>query len=102
MNEIITKLNEIEEKAENILRDARARKDELSVQLEQDKRRIDAEYDKMEAEAMQQLEERLTAEAKEKIAQLQAKKKETADMFDAKFSEEKERLAEQILQRVIQ
>ena len=67
MNEIITRLNEIEEKAETILCDARARKDELSVQLEQEKRRIAAEQDKLETEAMQQLEEKLTAEAKQKV-----------------------------------
>lgn len=102
MNEIITKLNEIEEKAETILCDARARKDELSVQLEQDKRRIDAEQDRLETEAMQQLEEKLTAEAKQKVEKLRRKKKEASDAFDLKFAEEKEHLAEQIMLRVIQ
>lgn len=102
MNEIITKLNEIEEKAETILCDARARKDELSVQLEQDKRRIDAEQDRLETEAMQQLEEKLTAEAKQKVEKLRRKKKEASDASDLKFAEEKEHLAEQIMLRVIQ
>lgn len=102
MNEIITKLNEIEEKAETILCDARERKDELSVQLEQSKREIDAEYDRMEAEAMRVLEERLRTEAEREIAGLRAKEKEAAEVFDVKFSEEKEQLAEQIMQHVIQ
>ena len=102
MNEIITRLNEIEEKAETILCDARARKDELSVQLEQEKRRIAAEQDKLETEAMQQLEEKLTAEAKQKVEKLRLKKKEAADAFNMKFAEEKECLAEQIMQCVIQ
>lgn len=102
MNEIITRLNEIEEKAEAILCDARERKDELSVQLEESKRKIDAEYDRMEAEEMQQLEAQLTAEAKQKLAKLRVKEKEASDAFDVRFSEEKERLAEQIMLRVIQ
>lgn len=102
MNEIITRLNEIEEKAETILCDARERKDELSVLLEQSKREIDAEYDRMEAESMQQLEERLTAEAKQKIAKLRAKEKEASDAFDVRFSKEKEQLVKQIMLRVIQ
>ncbi len=102
MNEIITRLNEIEEKAETILCDARARKDELSVQLEQEKRRIDDEQDKLETEAMQQLEAKLTAEAKQKVEALRLKKKEASEAFDAKFTEEKEHLAEQIMLRVIQ
>lgn len=102
MNEIITKLNEIEEKAETILRDARMRKDELIVQLEQDKRKVDAKQDMMEKEAMQQLEERLTAEAKQKVAKLQEENRRASEAFDVKFSEKKERWAEEIMQRVIQ
>ena len=68
MNAIITKLNEIEEKAELILRDAGEKKDAL--QLEEQKREIDAAYDRKEAEAMQRLEEQLTAGAKQKLEEL--------------------------------
>ncbi len=102
MNAIITKLNEIEEKAEMILRDAGERKDALSVQLEERKREIDAAYDRKEAEAMQRLEEQLTAGAKQKLDELRKQEKEAADALVLKFSEEKEQLAEQIMQRVIQ
>lgn len=102
MNEIITKLNEIEEKADTILCDAKTRKAELSAQLEQKKREIDAEYDRMEAEAMKQLEERLTAEARRSIAELREKNRTEEEAFDAEFAKEKEQLAEQIMLRVIQ
>ncbi len=102
MNAIITKLNEIEEKAEMILRDAGERKDALSVQLEERKWEIDAAYDRKEAEAMQRLEEQLTAGAKQKLDELRKQEKEAADALVLKFSEEKEQLAEQIMQRVIQ
>lgn len=102
MNEIITKLNEIEEKAEMILCDARASKEEMMAKLEQDKREIDAEYDRLEAESMQQLKARLRAEAETEIEELRRKNKQAAEEFDTKFAEEKERLADQIVASVTQ
>ena len=100
MNEIITKLNEIEEKAETILCDARASKEEMMAKLEQDKRKIDAEYDRLEVESMQQLKERLQAEAEREIEEFRRKNKQAAEEFDTKFAEEKERLADQIVASV--
>lgn len=102
MNEIITKLNEIEEKAETILCDARASKEEMMAKLEQDKREIDAEYDRLEAESIQQLKARLRADAETEIEKLRRKNKQAAEEFDAKFAEEKERLADQIVANVTQ
>ena len=102
MNEIITKLNEIEEKAETILCDARASKEEMMAKLEQDKREIDAEYDRLEAESIQQLKTRLRADAETEIEKLRRKNKQAAEEFDAKFAEEKERLADQIVANVTQ
>lgn len=102
MNEIITKLNEIEEKAEAILRDAQVRKEELTAQLERDKQAIDEAQEKRETEMMQKLREELTAEAQEKTRELHRREKEAAEAFEERFAQEKEALAEQILQRVIQ
>lgn len=102
MNEIITKLNEIEEKAQTILCDARASKEEMMAKLDQDKREIDAEYDRLETESMQQLKARLRADAEAEIAKLRQKNKQAAEEFDIEFAKEKERLAEQILASVTQ
>ena len=41
MNEILEKLNEIEEKANHLIEDADDRKKQLEVQLEKDKRQLD-------------------------------------------------------------
>ena len=102
MNEIITKLNEIEEKAQTILCDARASKEEMMAKLDQDKREIDVEYDRLEAESKQQLKARLRADAETEIAKLRQKNKQAAEEFDIEFAKEKERLAEQILASVTQ
>lgn len=102
MNEIITKLNEIEEKADAILSDARGRKEEMMVQLEQDKRDIDAEYNRLEAESMKKLEAELRREASSQIAEVQAQNQKSEERFEQFFSEKKEQLAEEIMQRIVE
>lgn len=101
MNEIITKLNEIEEKADAILSDARGRKEEMMVQLERDKREIDAEYNRLEAESMKKLEANLRRDAATQIAAVQAQNQKSEESFEQFFSEKKEELVEEILQRII-
>lgn len=102
MNEIITKLNEIEEKADAILSDARGRKEEMMVQLERDKRDIDAEYNRLEAESMKKLEAELRREASSQIAEVQAQNQKSEERFEQFFSEKKEQLAEEIMQRIVE
>lgn len=102
MNEIITKLNEIEEKAEMILCDARETKAQMRMQSEEDKRSIDAEFDQMEREAIQQLEAKLREEAMEKVERLREKNAREAEEFDRVFAGQKEELAMQILERMTQ
>lgn len=102
MNEIITKLNEIEEKADAILSDARGRKEEMMVQLERDKREIDAEYNRLEAESMKKLEASLRRDAATQIAAVQAQNQKSEESFEQFFSEKKEELVEEILQRIIE
>lgn len=101
MNEIITKLNEIEEKADAILSDARGRKEEMMVRLERDKREIDAEYDRLEVDAMKKLEAALRAEASSRIESMKVQNQQSEETFEQFFSERREQLAEEILQRIV-
>ena len=101
MNTIITKLNEIEEKANAILSDAKARQEQLSMQLEREKREIDAKYDRLEAEAVEQLKQRLTAEAEAELAQMRERNREAAEQLDRTYESEREQLAEEIVGRII-
>jgi hypothetical protein len=100
MNEVITKLDEIEEKAGAILSDARSRKDELMRQLEQDKRDIDAEYEKKDKEASEKLKSQRLAEASGQIIKLEQENQAAIDRLDGLYEERGEALAEEIFKRV--
>lgn len=100
MNEIITKLNEIEEKAESIISDAKSRKEQLSQQLETDKKKIDIKYDLLEVQAMENLKQKLVIEADIQIADLEQKSSAATEKLDRNFAEQKEKLAEEIFRRI--
>lgn len=102
MNEILTRLSEIEEKAETILCDASAQKEGLSAQLEQEMKKLDEMYDQMERESMRQLEEMLVADKQRKLSEMREKNETAEKAFEMRFEREKEQFVEQILQRVIQ
>lgn len=100
MNEIITKLNEIEEKAGAILSDAGSRKEQLMMQLEKDKREIDAKYDRMEEEAVAQLGRQMRDGARTQLEELREKSLAAAEQLEDTFEAQKESLAEEIVKRV--
>lgn len=102
MNEIITKLNEIEEKADTILSDAKSRKEQMMAQLEADKLEIDAKYDRMEAESVKQLDERLREEADRQMESYRKSSRAAVEQLELTFAEQKEELAEKIVKRLIQ
>lgn len=70
MNDIITRLDEIEERADAILAETENRKNDMAKQLEADKQAIDVKYDKMLKAHMQELSERLRGEAKREIERI--------------------------------
>lgn len=101
MNEIITKLNEIEEKAGMILEDARNRKEQLTVQLARDKHHIDEKYVRLRQESLEKLEENLGAEAQIQIETLRRENEAALTYLDETFRAKKEQLADEILERII-
>lgn len=102
MNEIITKLNEIEEKADAILFDAKSRKAQMLERLEQDKQEIDEKYERLEAEAVRELEIQLRADAGAQVEALREKSRAEAKQLDDAFEARKEQLAEELLKRILQ
>ena len=67
MNEIITKLDEIEKKAESILTEAAAEKEKMLKQLEFDKREMDGRYTSMRQKQEEEIKQQLLSEAETKI-----------------------------------
>lgn len=102
MNEIITKLNEIEEKAESIISDAQSRKEQLGKQLEADRKEIDRKYDRMEQEMLEQLEQKRNREAESKIKELREMSQAAMDELNASFLLNRDKMAEEIVKRIIQ
>ena len=102
MNEIITKLDEIEGKADAIIADAVSRKEQLAAQLEKDKLDVDAQYDALEKEAAANLEHELRAKAEQQILARKQQNKEALAHLEQEFAEKKDCFADEILGRIVQ
>lgn len=102
MNEIITKLNEIEEKAEAIISDANARKEQMQLKLEAEKKRLDEKYRLKEQETERRIREQKMGEAEVKMQALREKTRHSVEEMEQRFAEEKERLAEEIFACIIE
>ena len=101
MNEIITKLDEIEKKAESILTDAAAEKEMMLKQLEFDKREMDRQYASMRQKQEEEIKQQLLSESKTKL--LGQKEHYAAKMrqLEEEFLQKKETLAEKIFESII-
>ncbi|MFR4350112.1 MAG: hypothetical protein ACLT3H_00395 [Roseburia sp.] len=102
MNEIITRLNEIEQKADAILRAAEEQKGRMALQFEQDKHAIDAKYEQLEEEATQRLSSRLEAEADTRMERMREESRAALEKLEFLFAEREEVLAQEIMDRVTQ
>lgn len=102
MNEVITKLNEIEEKADAILLDAKSRKEQMMERLEADKREIDEKYARMEAETVREFEAQLKAYGKAQVEALREQSRAELEQLDRTFEEQKVHLAEELLKQILQ
>lgn len=102
MNEIITRLNEIEEKADAILTAAGEQKEAMAVQFEADKREIDRKYEQLLADDIRELEDGLKREAERETADFERRSEEELKRLKQMFMERWDALAEQIANRIIQ
>lgn len=101
MNEIITRLNDIEEKADAILTAAGEQKEAMAAQFEADKREIDRKYEQLLADDVRELESRLRREAEKEIADFKCRNEEELKRLEQTFMERRETLAGQIAERMI-
>ena len=95
MNEIITKLDEIEKKAESILTEAAAEKEKMLKQLEFDKREMDGRYTSM------RLKQQLLSEAETKITRQREHYEAAKRWLEEDFAQKKDSLAEEIFESII-
>jgi hypothetical protein len=100
MNEVITRLDAIENKAGAILSDAKNRKDQLMMQLEQDKRELDAQYETKEQEYISRLKETRMAEEAGRIQKLEQENQAAIQKLNALYESDGERLAQEIFSQI--
>lgn len=102
MNEIITKLNEIEVKAGNIISDALEQKEQMAVRLEAEKKEIDEKYNRMEQEAVEDFLKQCRASSEKQLQEMREKNTEALEKLEKIYAEQKERMAEEIFERIVQ
>lgn len=102
MNEIITKLNEIEVKAGNIISDALEQKEQMAVRLEAEKKEIDEKYNRMEQEAVGDFLKQCRASSEKQLQEMREKNTEALEKLEKIYAEQKERMAEEIFERIVQ
>jgi vacuolar-type H+-ATPase subunit H len=101
MNEIITKLDEIEKKAESILTEAAAEKEKMLKQLEFDKREMDGRYTSMRQKQEEEIKQQLLSESKTKLLGQKEHYEAKMRQLEEEFLQKKETLAEEIFESII-
>lgn len=101
MNEIITKLDEIEKKAESILTDAAAEKEMMLKQLEFDKREMDRQYASMRQKQEEEIKQQLLSESKTKLLGQKEHYEAKMRQLEEEFLQKNETLAEKIFESII-
>lgn len=101
MNEIITKLDEIEKKAESILTDVAAEKEMMLKQLEFDKREMDRQYASMRQKQEEEIKQQLLSESKTKLLGQKEHYEAKRRQLEEEFLQKKETLAEEIFESII-
>ena len=99
MNEIITKLDEIEKKAESILTEAE--KEKMLKQLEFDKREMDGRYTSMRQKQEEEIKQQLLSEAETKITRQREHYEAAKRRLEEDFAQKKDSLAEKIFESII-
>lgn len=102
MNEVITKLNEIEEKANSIIEEAKNKKTQMEEQLRQEKDEIDVRFAEMENVRMEGLKAQLEKEAGEQISKMQAQNESAIAGLRENYEKNRENMADEIFRKIIE
>ena len=102
MNEIITRLNEIEKKAESILKDAMERKNQMEEQLKQEKKEMDVRFDEIEKKWSMEFEAKQRQEALEQMDGQKRQMEEAVKALRENFERNQESMADEIFRRMIE
>ncbi len=101
MDEIIDKIIEIEERANEIVSDAEKAKEGFLDQIEKESEKLRLDIEQRAKKKNEMLRNYEDGEAEKKIAEINSKNKEAMAMLDAKYEENKDKWIEDIVNNVI-
>lgn len=101
MNEVITRLNEIEEKANSIIEDAKAKKARMEEQLLLEKKELDARFEEEEKRHAAGYAKELEKKAEKELLNLREKNKAAIAGLQENFEKNAEHMAEEIFRKII-
>ncbi len=101
MNEVITRLNEIEEKANSIMEGAKAKKMQMEERLVFEKKEFDARLKEEERARAEGLAKELRKEAEQELVCLREKNRNAIAGLNEYYEKNEERLAEEIFRKII-
>ena len=101
MDEIIDKIIEIEERANEIVSDAEKAKEGFLDQIEKESEKLRLDIEQRAKKKNEMLRNYEDGEAEKKIAEINSKNKEAMAMLGAKYEENKDKWIEDIVNNVI-
>lgn len=102
MNEVITKLNEIEEKAQGMIDEAKAAKETMQSQLAFDQKELDERYAKEAAVWEEKTRLTLLGQSREAATKRRAEGEQAIQQLEEQFEQTKEQRVEVLFQKLIQ
>ena len=101
MDEIISKLSEIELIANKIMEDGVLRKKEIALIMKEKTSAFDLEIDHKTTKRLEELKEELNAEAEQELNQLRKKNQIILDSLEKEYEENHKALAKDLLNQVL-
>lgn len=100
MDNMVTRLSEIDQEAQRIVETAAARKKELESQSREQKKIFDRELEEKTRETLESLKEKLETEMEQELAGLREESKKALELLDKQYENSHEALAEELFRRV--
>lgn len=101
MEEILSKLSEIETTAQSILEDADSRKKALSMEMDQKCKDFDSALEKSMDDQIGDIRKNLESEKDSRLTELRASTEKAYQQLDAYYEKNHQRLSEEIFKQII-
>lgn len=102
MNEVITKLYEIEETASTILKNAQRQKEQMQLKMQEEQKQLEQELEQDFQQRLAQTKVHLDEQAKDQIHKLKGKYSQQMEELDETYDNHLDELADAIFAKIIE